>query len=429
MNAAAPGAVAQSLYRRELAPWALSGIALGLVEGAAAAVLVKRQFSGLASTEAVNLAVAFVSGSPALSNMTSFIWANLAHGRERIRVLAALLAVFGLLVGLIGLLPRAGFTLAATVLSVIAARVVWAGILTVRAAVWSANYPRATLARIAGGIVTLTSLGMAVSAALAGIVLQTRPELARALYGVAGVAGLIAAWLYRRMRVRQWYRLRRAEHAENGGSEVFSFRVMRQILREDPSYRRFMGCMALYGAGNLMIIGQLVVLFSDRLHLSAALQIGLLTIVPLLCVPLFTPLWARVFDAGHVIEFRARQCWVVISAMVVVITAVFTGWTLLLWPAAVLFGIATAGANLGWNLGHNDFASLGKVQQYMGVNVTLTGMRGLVAPPLGVLVYTALERCAEGAGRFALALPVAITFSGAIGFNRMKHSTRGTRPQ
>ena len=66
----------------------------------------------------------------------------------------------------------------------------------------------------------------------------------------------------------------------------------------------------------------------------------------------------------------------------------------LLWVGAVLFGIATAGANLGWNLGHNDFASLGKVQQYMGVNVTLTGMRGLIAPPLGVLVYDRLERLA-----------------------------------
>ena len=37
-----PGTVVQSLYRRELAPWALSGFALGMVEGATAAVLVKK---------------------------------------------------------------------------------------------------------------------------------------------------------------------------------------------------------------------------------------------------------------------------------------------------------------------------------------------------------------------------------------------------
>jgi len=422
----APGSVVQSLYRRELLPWALSGFSLGMVEGATAAVLVKKGFADLAPREVLNLAVAFVSGAPALSNMTSFVWANLAHGRERIRLLAVLLALFGVVVGAIGLWPRAGSGLAVTVVSVILARVIWAGTLTVRSAVWSANYPRHMLARITGRIVMVTSLGMAAAAALAGIVLQTRPELSRALYGIAGLAGLAAAWQYRRMRVRQAFRLRQAEHAEGGADEIFSFRIMRRILREDPAYRQFMACLAFYGAGNLMITAQLVVLYSDLLHLPAAMQVVLLTIVPQLCVPVFTPVWARLFDAGHVIAFRARQCWVLIGAMSVVILAVFTGATLLLWLAALLFGIAMAGANLGWNLGHNDFASLGKVQQYMGVNVTLTGMRGLVAPPLGVLAYTALERVSAGAGRYSLALPIALTLTGAIGFNRMQHRPRGT---
>jgi hypothetical protein len=309
---------------------------------------------------------------------------------------------------------------------VIAARVVWAGVLTARTAVWSANYPRQMLARITGGIVTVTALGMALAAAFAGIVLQTQPSLARWLYAVAGITGLAAAWYYRRMRVRQAFRLRQAERAEGASEAVFSFAVMRRILREDPAYRRFMTCLALYGAGNLMIAAQLVVMYSDELHLPPARQVVLLTIVPLLCVPLFTPMWARMFDAGHVIEFRARQCWVLIYAMGVVALAVFTGFTPLLWLAAVLFGIATAGANLGWNLGHNDFASLGKVQQYMGVNVTLTGMRGLVAPPVGVLVYSAMERAQPGTGRYALLLPIAMTLAGAIGFKRMQHSRTGT---
>jgi hypothetical protein len=202
---------------------------------------------------------------------------------------------------------------------------------------------------------------------------------------------------------------------------VFSLRVMRQILRSDPEYRRFLMWLAFYGSGNLMIGAQLVILFSDHLHLSAALQVGILTIVPLLCIPLFTPMWARLFDAGHVVEFRARQCWVLVGGMTVVIAAVFTGSIALLWVSAVLFGIATAGANLGWNLGHNDFASLGKVQQYMGVNVTLTGMRGLVAPPVGVLAYTWLERMHAGTGRYSLILPIAMTLTGAMGFTRMKY--------
>jgi MFS family permease len=352
--------------------------------------------------------------------MVSFLWANLAHGRERIRLVVVLLALFALLVGMIGLSPRAGSGLVITVLSVIAARAVWAGIITIRATIWSANYPRAVLAQITGRIVTVTALGVAAAAALAGIVLQTHPEWARWLYAIAALAGLAAAWFYRGMRVRQSFKLLEAEAEEGGSSQIFSLRVLREILREDAQYRRFMLWLGFYGAGNLMIGAQLVVIFSDRLHLSSVMQVGILAIVPLLCIPLFTPLWARLFDAGHVIEFRARQCWALIAAMSLVSIAVFTEFSPLLWVSAVFFGLASAGAGLGWTLGHNDFATLGKMQQYMGVNVTLTGMRGLIAPPVGVLLYSWLEKRSPGAGVYSLALPIAMALIGAVGFNRMK---------
>ena len=420
MSARGPSALALALYRREVLSWGLIGFTLGLVEGATAAVLVKKGFEGLAEPRVVNLAVAFVSGAPALSNVISFLWANLAHGRERVRLMVGLFASFAVLVGLIGLSPRAGTGLTMTVASVIAARVIWSGILTVRSAVWTANYPRAVLARITGRIVIVVSLGVAAASALAGILLESSPDQARWLYAAAALAGLAAAFLYRQMRVRREYALLSAENAVLGESHVFSLAVMRQILREDPAYRRYMLWLGIYGAGNLMASAQLVIIFSDDLKLSSATQIGVLSIVPLLSLPLFTPLWARMFDAGHIIEYRSRQCWALIAALAVIDLGIVTGVLPLLWIGAVLLGAATAGANLGWNLGHSDFASLGRMQQYMGVNVTLTGMRGLVAPPAGVLVYEALEKLARGAGRWALLLPLLMTLAGAWGFNRMR---------
>lgn len=416
-------ALVLALYRREILSWGLIGFTLGLVEGATAAVLVKKGFEGLAEPRVVNLAVAFVSGAPALSNVISFLWANLAHGRERVRLMVGLFATFAVLVGFIGLSPRAANGLTMTVVSVIAARVVWAGILTVRSAVWTANYPRAVLARITGRIVIVSSLGVAAAAALAGVVLESHPEQTRWLYAAASIAGLVAALLYRQMRVRREYALLSAENAAIGDNPFFSLAVMRQILREDPSYRRYMLWLGVYGAGNLMANAQLVILFSDQLHLSSAVQIGVLAIVPLVTVPLFTPVWAKLFDAGHVIEFRSRQCWALIAALATLAIGIFTAAAPVLWLGALLMGAATAGANLGWNLGHSDFASLGRMQQYMGVNVTLTGMRGLIAPPAGVLAYELLEQLGRGAGRFCLVLPLAMTLTGAWGFNRMRTST------
>ena len=415
-----PSALAEGIFRREIAPWGLLGLALGLVEGATAAVLVKQHFSGVAPAFAVNLAVALVSGAPAFSNVLSFVWANVAHGRARVQLMVALQAAFALLVGCVAFASHAAGGLVVTVLSVVAARALWAGILTVRAAVWSANYPRNVLARITGRLVIVNSIAVACSAALVGWALEAKVVDARWLYGGGALAGLLGAWLYRAMRVRREFRLLAAEAASGERSEPFSLAMLTRILREDPAYREYMLWMGIFGGGTLMLTAQLVLVFSERLHLASGTQIGLLAVVPLITQPIFLPWWARLFDGSHVVRYRSRQGWAIVLASAAMCAGVFSAWQPLLWTGAVLLGAAQAGANLGWNLGHNDFASVGRAQHYMGVHVTLTGLRGGVAPPLGVLAYMGLEASRAGAGEFALLLPLALTFVGLLGFKRMQ---------
>jgi hypothetical protein len=417
-----PSLVAEGIFRREILPWGLLGLALGLVEGATAAVLVKQHFAAAASLIGVNIAVALVSGAPAFSNVLSFVWANVAHGRARVGLMVALQAGFALAVGCVAFASGGARGLLFTVASIILARVLWAGILTVRAAVWTANYPRNVLARITGRIVIVNSIAVASSAALVGWALEARVVDARWLYGGGALAGLAGAWLYRAMRVRREFQLLAAEGATGAKSEPFSLAMLTLILKEDPSYREYMLWMGIFGAGNLMLTAQLVLLFSEQMHIPGGTQIGLLAVVPLLTQPLFLPGWARLFDGSHVVRYRARQGWALVLASVVLAAGVFARSLPVLWTGSVLLGVAQAGANLGWNLGHNDFASVGRAQHYMGVHVTLTGLRGGLAPPAGVLAYMGLEGLHAGAGKYALALPLAMTVAGAMGFNRMRRA-------
>jgi hypothetical protein len=419
-----PSALTWALFSRERLPWALIGLTLGLVEGATVAVFVKQAYSGVLPASTVNYAVSFVTGAAALANIVSFAWANLAHGRSRVGLLVWLQAAFACSVGLIAFAPQAGGGLALTITAVIVARVLWAGVITVRSAVWTANYPRHVMAQMTGRIVVYSEVGMAAVALATGWVLDRRADLARWLYLMAALAGLIAAWRYRHVRVRREYRLLAAEVGDGMHASPFSLSMVREILRADPSYRRYMYCMSLYGAGNLMVNGQMVVLFTDRLHLRSTLQIWLLTALPLLLMPLFLPWWARMFDQGHVIEYRARQCWSLVVAVLLMSLAVISRQQWLLWPGSVAMGLSLAGANLGWNLGHNDFASLGRAQHYMAVHVTLTGVRGLIAPTVGMLCYQWLEALWPGWGIAALIVPFAMIVAGAIGFVRMREGHR-----
>lgn len=415
-----PGVVAEAMYRREMVPWALLGVTMGLVEGATAAVLLKKGYAGAASPMAVNLATALVSGAPAIANVVSFAWANVAHGRARIRLVVWLQFLFACSVGCIAFAPRQAGGLVFAVATVLIARVLWAGILTVRAVVWTANYPRQVLARITGRILVLSSLTVAATAFVVGQALDSPLIDARWLYAGAGVCGVLAAFLYRRLRVRREYQLLADERAVGGSSEPFSLGMLREILVRDPDYRQYMFWMGLFGSGNLMLISQLVVILSDVLDVPGGTQILLLAVVPLVTLPAFVPVWARLFDGSHVVVYRSRQGWALVAAVAALTLGVIVEWHPLLWAGAVLYGAASAGANLGWNLGHNDFAAPGRAQHYMGVHVTLTGVRGMLAPPVGILVYQALEAFHSDWGRYSMFVPLALTVAGALGFRRMR---------
>jgi len=425
---ASPGPLVEAMFSRERLPWALIGVPLGLVEGATVAVFVKKGYAPILPSATVNLAVALVTGAPSMANIVSFAWANLAHGRPRVSLLVALLAAFAICVGLIAFAPSAGGGLLLTIAAVILARMLWAGVLTVRASLWTANYPRHVMARMTGRIVVYNEVGMAAIALTAGWLLDRHAAWARWLYLLAAVAGLGASWLFRAVRVRREYRLLAAE-ADEGGATPFSLRMLREILAADPAFRRYMFWMSMYGTGNLMVNAQMVVLFTDRLALSSTTQVLLLTALPLLLMPVCLPAWARLFDRGHVIDYRARQCWSLVAAVSIMCVAVVLRWPGLLWPGSVLLGISYAGANLGWNLGHNDFATLGRAQHYMGVHVTLTGVRGLIAAPLGMLCYEWLEHFENGLGIAALLIPLTMITAGAIGFVRMRAAGVGTAPR
>jgi hypothetical protein len=246
----------------------------------------------------------------------------------------------------------------------------------------------------------------------------------RWLFGGGAVAGLIAAWLYRAARVRREFALLAEENAVIGRSEPFSLGMLFEILRKDPHFREYMFWMGVFGGGNLMLTSQLVVIFSEHLRLSASAQIALLSIVPLGLLPLFVPFWARMFDRGHVVEYRARQGWALVAAVALLTVGTWIAWLPLLWFGAVVLAFAYAGSNLGWNLGHNDFASVGRAQHYMGVHVTLTGVRGAIGPPAGILIYQWLESLRPGFGLYSLVLPLAFVTAGAAGFSHMRRVMR-----
>jgi hypothetical protein len=413
--------------RYERRAWTLIYLCLGLVEGGTAAVMVRTLFGDQAPALAVDLVVALVSAAPAWSNLASMAYARRAQGRRKITFLFPLLLAMTACVGALALVPKSGTGLLLFLLLYASARLLWAGIETVRSVVWSVNYPSRLRARITGRIAMNTSVALAVTGLGIGWLLGHGGGWWRAaiLAGAAcGVAGTLA---FRRFKVRREDDLLAAERSRLEEGASFGVGGMRELLARDVAFRRYQYAMSTFGAGMLSLTPLMVICLGDVLRLPALWQVLVMTAIPVLVVPFAIQPWARYLDTHRVVAFRSVHGKVTTVAVVLLVTAVLARVPWLLAPGSLLLGTSLAAGNLGWTLGHNDFAPRGEETRYMALHVTLTGMRGLVAPPLTIAVYHLLERMHAGLGPAALLLPTILVGSGAYQFHAMRRAQLAAR--
>jgi len=177
---------------------------------------------------------------------------------------------------------------------------------------------------------------------------------------------------------------------------------MLAVLRADRSFASYLTWQFVAGVSNMMIEAPLLYLVSRQLGASYFESISVMTIIPVLVSTLTLPLWAVYLDRVHIAEFRSRQ------SVLWILAQLLNYWGALClslpWLVAsrIALGLARGGGALAWQIGHNDFASPQLDSVYMGIHVTLTGVRGLFAPFAGMLLYVGWEPFALPGG---LAVP------------------------
>lgn len=374
-------------YRRELLTALFMPAALAMLEGGVLGVIAKKAF------DAPDIAIAFISAAPVMANMTSFLWARASIGRDRISVVNA--AQFGLVASLLVLaLAPAGTTVGLWVLLIasLVGRMCMTGILTVRTDIWRANYPRAARFHVTGNLTIITAALLALFAFLAGHVLDRNERSYHAIFPIAAGLGFIGALLFRKMRWRRGRSQVRAEAIEvQNRNGLTSPIAMLRVLRDDRRYRFYLVCQFLVGLANLSILPPFIKALDETFHQPYGSSIALATAIPIGMMVLALPFWSRVLGKIHILRFQAINSWVFVFA--IALTALGMRWELLwlIYVSRFAIGIARGGGVLAWSLGHHDFASRQMAPIYMGLHVTLTGIRGAIGPFLGMFLYAGIN--------------------------------------
>ncbi len=397
---------------RQIVPWS---VLAGIVEGAFGSVVVAKVFGGS------ELEIAIATATPVAAFVTSLVWGMLCVGRPKVRLLVVFSGGTALLTGLAGAIPASTHGAAWFICQMAAAQVLMAGVLTARSAVWKSNYPKSVRGRITARLQGVRVVVGAAAALTAAAVCDWDPASYRFIYPVACAFGLVGVWLARRLHIRG-ERSELARHAapsmdlevDRALVEPFSLvallspgRVLGQmveVLRDDRRYTLYCIAQFFTGIANLMTMSIVAAVVTLKLDFGRTwgfwVSTALLVAIPQLAILGSLGRWGRLFDRLGVLGFRVINvsCWVASLVLGMVATLVADSGEMLgamVLPAAVLafagrsilFGFGRGGGAVAWFIGHLHFAHPEKAEIYMGIHVALTGIRGLIAPIGGVLLW------------------------------------------
>ena len=393
--------------------WASLAIVSALLEGGVLGVIVKNGFTGSVDSNLLNFSVALVTGAPYFSNLLSVFWVRLSKGKSKARLVSNLSVVFCLCAFLMGFVEftESGLVLFITLL--IVARICWSGVLTIRSNIWRANYPRFIRGKVTAKLATLASLIMSISAISVGWLLDWNFAFFQIIFVSFSVLSVFGAYRYRVLAVRHQ---QKEISKENNSKEKTTLKSVFSLLKTNKPFAKYMLSMFILGSGNLMFMAPMIVYLNEHTELLKLDQILISTAIPLAFIPLAVNWWAKLLDGNHVFHFRSIHSWAFVFALFVFLIAQLTLLTPLYYIASIIYGIAIAGGVIGWNLGHNDFVGKGSPMDYMAIHVTLTGVRGLLMPIVGISLYQYLDAIEFGLGKWALILPLCLTTTGALLF-------------
>ena len=177
---------------RQLLPWS---VLAGLVEGNFGGVVVSKTFEGS------ELLIAIATATPVAALIFSLPWGMLCIGRPKIRLGVTFAAGAALCAGLAGAIPRSPNGAIWFIVQMAAAQILLAGMITVRSALWKSNYPQFVRGRITSKLQMVRFVVTVVTVMAASALCDRNPDSYRFIYPLAGVCGLIGAFLLRKIHI------------------------------------------------------------------------------------------------------------------------------------------------------------------------------------------------------------------------------------
>lgn len=243
-------------------------------------------------------------------------------------------------------------------------------------AIMRSNYPPDWRSSLFARVIAIMDLVMASAGLLYGFLLDLNPSIYRLLFPLAGAFGILGAFQVSRIKVEG----KPAINGQNGPID-YSLKRIWSVLLTDHRFARYELAFFLFGFANIMTLPVIPLFLEHDLGIQYHQAGFILATLPILIDVFMLPIWGSKLDKHNPLLMRA--IFNVVFACGILTYAFSTSLTIFA-IGRMIIAIVLGGSGLIWVLGVNYFAHRDDVPVYMGLHQTLTGIRGLIAPFMGV---------------------------------------------
>ncbi len=242
-------------------------------------------------------------------------------------------------------------------------------------------YRKEVRGRVLGTLTFWTYLTMVPTMLLMGWLLDKNRHMYQVVYPLGGLCGLMGCYYYGRLHVPAADQLPRTQ-----ASLAEKAVGVERIIASDRAYLLFQ--IAFFLSGSSVFMSNHVVLLLTRDRFTAFELALWLSVMPQLMLAASSPIWGRVFDRIGIVRTRLLISILMTAYLASYFGGVMLELAVLIYLGSILQGVSNGGGQLTWALASSHFAPRTEdVPLYTGIHFVLNGVRGLVMPWVGSILF------------------------------------------
>lgn len=235
------------------------------------------------------------------------------------------------------------------------------------------------------------SLGMLISVAftfMAGRLLDINEQSFRGILLATGLCGFVSCAVLSMIRIQENPVQQDCPRIKWRKQFFDPIRRTLSLLKENKAFAKFERSFSIYGMGFIMMQPIIPIYLVDKLQLSYTSNFLAKGVISQIGLLLLSPVIGKMHDKMHPFKFiSAGFALLMVFPLLFVVSSLWAGESIIpvviVFVAYLIFGIAMTVVNVSWNMSSIYFAGEDDASMYQSVHVTMTGIRGLIAPVLG----------------------------------------------